>query len=118
MLKLKNQFKIISIYLFVFIGLLFINMNQVMAMQNNKNKQTSEKEPTNEEVDCFFNLLKKQKEIIQTIKLKHPHLKDASFKEIEEWICLDINPKNKLKSSDKKRKAIDLNTIPNEKDTN
>lgn len=41
MLKLKNQFKIISIYLFVFIGLLFINMNQVIAMNNN-NVGTSE----------------------------------------------------------------------------
>ncbi|KOR75222.1 hypothetical protein CPX_001814, partial [Candidatus Phytoplasma pruni] len=37
----KNQFKIISIYLFVFIGLLFINMNQVIAMNNN-NVGTSE----------------------------------------------------------------------------
>ncbi|MDV3147618.1 MAG: SVM family protein [Sweet potato little leaf phytoplasma] len=35
MFKLQNQFKIISIYLFIFLGLLFtMNNNQVMAMNN------------------------------------------------------------------------------------
>ncbi|AOF54642.1 effector, AYWB SAP11-like protein [Maize bushy stunt phytoplasma] len=60
MLKIKNQFKIISIYLFMFIGLLFINMNQVMASpkkeDRGKNVATSkEKETlTKEEVKRFF----------------------------------------------------------------
>ncbi|MDV3197650.1 MAG: SVM family protein, partial [Candidatus Phytoplasma australasiaticum] len=36
MLKLSNQFKIISICLFIFLGLLFINNNnQIKAMNNN-----------------------------------------------------------------------------------
>ncbi|MFB5030010.1 MAG: hypothetical protein WJU30_00568 [Candidatus Phytoplasma pruni] len=41
MFKVKNQFKIISIFLFTFIGLLFIiNNNIVMAMdENNDNPQ-------------------------------------------------------------------------------
>ncbi|MDV3169206.1 MAG: SVM family protein [Candidatus Phytoplasma australasiaticum] len=35
MFKLQNQFKIISICLFIFLGLLFkMNNNQVMAMNN------------------------------------------------------------------------------------
>ncbi|EMR14767.1 MULTISPECIES: SVM family protein [Candidatus Phytoplasma] len=35
MFKLQNQFKIISIYLFIFLGLLFtMNNNQVMAINN------------------------------------------------------------------------------------
>ncbi|WP_017193199.1 SVM family protein [Italian clover phyllody phytoplasma] len=41
MFKLKNQFKIISIYLFIFLGLFLINNNvQIMAIENNKSIQT------------------------------------------------------------------------------
>ncbi|WAN63433.1 SVM family protein, predicted signal peptide [Candidatus Phytoplasma rubi] len=40
MFKLQNQFKIISIYLFIFLGLFLINnSNQVMAMENSNNIQ-------------------------------------------------------------------------------
>ncbi|MDO8078957.1 SVM family protein [Candidatus Phytoplasma aurantifolia] len=35
MFKLQNKSKIIIIYLFIFLGLLLINNNQVIAMENN-----------------------------------------------------------------------------------
>lgn len=39
MIKLKNQFKTIYLFLIIFVGLLFIfNNHQVMATKNNQNK--------------------------------------------------------------------------------
>ncbi len=37
------------------------NNQSVIAMQNNKNQQILEKEPTDEKVNKFFRLVKKQK---------------------------------------------------------
>ncbi|MBS2126617.1 SVM family protein ['Fragaria x ananassa' phyllody phytoplasma] len=117
MFQLKKQFKIIHLCLITFIGLLFIiNNHQLIAMQNNKNKQILQKaQPTDEEVNDFFRLVKKQKEIIQNIKQKYPLLHNASVKEIEEWVCSDINLKTESQSSNKKTTNLDLNTIPEEK---
>ncbi|WP_341266361.1 SVM family protein [Candidatus Phytoplasma fraxini] len=116
MIKLKNQFKIIYLCLITFIGLLFIfNNHQIMAMQNNKNKQILQKEqPNDEEVNDVFRLVKKQKEIIKNIKKQHPHLQNASIKEIEQWICSDIDQKLESQPSNKKQKNqnFDLNIIP------
>ncbi|WP_017193785.1 SVM family protein [Vaccinium witches'-broom phytoplasma] len=52
MFKLKNQFKIIYLCLIIFVGLLFIiNNQQLMAMQNNKNKQKSDVDLMEEAVE-------------------------------------------------------------------
>ncbi|WP_017191936.1 SVM family protein [Poinsettia branch-inducing phytoplasma] len=116
MFKLKNQLNIIYLCLITFIGLLFMNNNNlVMAMENNKNKQILQNEqPIDKEVNDFFRLLKKQKEIIKNIKQKHPHLQNASIKEIEQWICSDIDQKVESQSSNKKQKTknFDLNVVP------
>ncbi|XKW59270.1 SVM family protein [Candidatus Phytoplasma australasiaticum] len=41
MFKLSNQFQIISIYLFIFLGLLFFYNNKIKAMNNNDDPGTS-----------------------------------------------------------------------------
>ncbi|MEC4559254.1 MAG: SVM family protein ['Conium maculatum' witches'-broom phytoplasma] len=52
MVKLKNQIKTIYLGLITYIGLLFIfNNHQVMAMQNNKNKQKNEFDIVEEAID-------------------------------------------------------------------
>ncbi|WEK82326.1 MAG: putative secreted protein, SAP11-like [Candidatus Phytoplasma pruni] len=62
MFKVKNQFKVISIYLFVFISLLFIfNNNQVMAAPKKEHGKgiASSKEPeetTKQDIKNYFEL--------------------------------------------------------------
>lgn len=119
MIKLQNQFKIINACLFMFLGLFFIvNNNSIMAMQSNKSdkgKQISINEPSDEEVNSFFKLLKSANENIQQIKQKHSHLKNASYKEIENWVLYgEVKKQNQPTHINKKQKTIDLNTIPEE----
>ncbi|OIJ44640.1 SVM family protein [Rice orange leaf phytoplasma] len=54
MLKLKKYFKIINVFLLTFLGILLINNNQVMAMENNnKNQQKEEYEEFDEAMDIL-----------------------------------------------------------------
>ncbi|MBX4180334.1 MAG: SVM family protein, partial ['Prunus persica' phytoplasma PP2] len=64
MFKLQNQFKIISICLFVFLGLLFmINNNQVMAMENNNSLDLRSSEHLSIINDKIWSLSVKKQEI-------------------------------------------------------
>uniref|UniRef100_UPI0004752F3A hypothetical protein n=1 Tax=Italian clover phyllody phytoplasma TaxID=1196420 RepID=UPI0004752F3A len=97
---------------------LITSNNSVMAMTNNKGKQISINEPSDEEVNSFFELLKSSKKHIQKIKQKYPYLKNASSREIEEWALYGVvkQQQNQPKHINKKQKTIDLNTIPEEKE--
>ncbi|GLH60542.1 SVM family protein [Paulownia witches'-broom phytoplasma] len=70
MFKLQNQFKIISIYLFTFLGLLFITNNyQVMATGNNDGISENNSVVDNhiDEYNIFRNLLLTQGRISQQL---------------------------------------------------
>ncbi|MDC9032307.1 SVM family protein [Columbia Basin potato purple top phytoplasma] len=70
MIKLQNQFKIISIYLFIFLGLLFITNNyQVIAMNNNDGISENNSVVDNhiDEYNTFRNLLLIQGRISQQL---------------------------------------------------
>ncbi|MGI3136037.1 MAG: SVM family protein [Candidatus Phytoplasma vitis] len=61
MFKLQNQFKIISVCLFTFLGFLFIiNNNQVMAMKKQNSYINKKSKDINNEL---FNLLTNKKEL-------------------------------------------------------
>ncbi|MCQ9618819.1 MAG: SVM family protein [Candidatus Phytoplasma pruni] len=107
MLKLKNQFKIIYLCLITFISLLFIiDNNQIMGMDSNKGKQILNNKINNSnfnelEFNEFCKLIEQRKQITQLQKIINS--KNISIKE------------TKSESSNKKRKALDLNTIPEDK---
>ncbi|AGL90727.1 hypothetical protein PA0288 [Candidatus Phytoplasma australiense] len=108
----KNKLHLLPFFLISCLGLLFITSNnQVMAMENNnKGKTIINNEPSEKEVNEFFQLLKRTKENIFQIKQKNPHLKNFSIREIEEWAC---SP-NKQQPKNKRFKTIDLNKTPEE----
>ncbi|MDV3157520.1 MAG: SVM family protein [Candidatus Phytoplasma australasiaticum] len=61
MFKLSNQFQIISIYLFIFLGLLFFYNNKIKAMNNNDDPGTSNNiYDYSEEYKKYQNLLLEQ----------------------------------------------------------
>ncbi|QTX02923.1 putative secreted protein [Candidatus Phytoplasma luffae] len=107
---IKNKLHLLPFFLISCLGLLFITSNnQVMAMENNnKGKTIINHEPSEKEVNDFFQLSKRTKENICYIRQTIPHLKNASVREIEEWIC---SP-NKQKTKNKRLKTIDLNKKP------
>ncbi len=62
-LRLKKQLYLLTIVLFIFLGLfLFTNNNQVMAMDNKKNYIKNKKTPTDIKNE-LFNLLTNKKEL-------------------------------------------------------
>ncbi|WP_024563505.1 SVM family protein [Candidatus Phytoplasma tritici] len=86
MVKLKNQFKIINIYLFIFLGVLFIINNQkVMAMENNS------KDKSKKDIDI----------IEETIDTLEENVKYFTKKRIQ----INLNKLTKLLSNNKKRNA-------------
>ncbi|QYC31202.1 SVM family protein [Paulownia witches'-broom phytoplasma] len=113
MFKLKKHLLLFKIVLFLVLGLFLIaNNHQVMAMENNKGKQILNDEPSDQEINNFFKLVKKSQENIKQLKQKYPHLKNASIKEIENFLSFNIN-QQQTNNNNKKRK-LDLNTIPEE----
>ncbi|WEK82465.1 MAG: putative secreted protein, SAP11-like [Candidatus Phytoplasma pruni] len=89
MLKLKNQFKIINIYLFVFIGLLFININQVIASPK---KESSDKKRDISKINKSEEKNKKQKEDIKRFYTIHKEFKEYSIEKNNEIIKILENP--------------------------
>ncbi|MDO8168157.1 SVM family protein [Candidatus Phytoplasma melaleucae] len=97
MLKLNNQFKIIYIYLFFFLGLLFINnktlLRKVIAMKNVENNQSKQIEiyheadqPSEQEVYECIQIIKQILKLTHNIKQKNPHLANYSIEEIINWV--------------------------------
>ncbi|MDV3139525.1 MAG: SVM family protein [Candidatus Phytoplasma australasiaticum] len=109
----KNKLHLLPFFLVSCLGLLFvINNNQVMAMNNNnKDKKIKTHEPSDKELNDFFQLLNNSKQIILEIRKTIPYLKNASIKEIDEWARFS----NIQQINNKRLKTIDLNKTP-EKD--
>ncbi|MDO7983679.1 MAG: SVM family protein [Pigeon pea little leaf phytoplasma] len=110
MMRIKKKIHFLPLFLIIYFGLFFlININQVMAMENNnKGKKIINREPSDKEVNNFFQLLNKSKQNISKIKKTNPNLENASIKQIEEWLCSS----NKQQTQNKRFKTIDLNKTP------
>ncbi|MDV3166521.1 MAG: SVM family protein ['Waltheria sp.' little leaf phytoplasma] len=109
-MKIKNKLHLLPFFLISYLGLFaLININPVMAMENNnKGKTITNHEPSDKEVNDFFQLLNKSKQNISEIRKTIPHLKNASIRKIEEWACSS----NKQQIKNKIFKTIDLNKTP------
>ncbi|MDV3143184.1 MAG: hypothetical protein Q8894_02570 [Sweet potato little leaf phytoplasma] len=110
MMQIKNKLHLLPFFLISYLCLFaLININPVMAMKNNdKGKTITNHEPSEKEVNEFFQSLKRTKENICQIRQKNPHLKNASIQEIEKWACSS----NKQQTKNKRFKTIDLNKTP------
>ncbi|PQP79250.1 effector protein [Candidatus Phytoplasma phoenicium] len=86
MFKLQNQFKIISIYLFIFLGLFLITNNSVMAM-NNLNDENS----INNEINKLY---WERKNLATKISYFHIHHLDDDINLQKELHNLDQTIKN------------------------
>ncbi|AGL90058.1 hypothetical protein PA0263 [Candidatus Phytoplasma australiense] len=106
MFKLQNQLKIISICLLAFLGMLLINNNQVMAMENNNL----------EEKEINFSKNKKKLNFIS----EHYKYTNKNQKIKFKKILIDNEPEKKLLKTNKQakkqktKKILNLNTIPEE----
>ncbi|WP_341833633.1 SVM family protein [Candidatus Phytoplasma asteris] len=118
MLKVKKQFKIISVYLFIFLGLLFINNNhQVMAMEKANNH--IDKKAINISIQ-LFDLLRDQKQIVEKIHyFRNKEKKRLNFYEVQQIIKLEqknIELKQKIseikKIFQKNNKKVTFNLKP------
>ncbi|MBT1576984.1 SVM family protein ['Elaeagnus angustifolia' witches'-broom phytoplasma] len=100
MFKLQNQFKIISICLFVFLGLLFmINNNQVMAMENNNSLDLRSSEHLSIINDKIWSLsVKKQEIFILSVSCEDQRTKSILEKRYFRYIKMIKNLEQQRKS--------------------
>ncbi|WP_017192623.1 SVM family protein [Italian clover phyllody phytoplasma] len=109
MFKLKNQFKIISIYLFIFLGLLLVNNNLLMA--NNANSNTNI--PRNNNVD---NNILTQIRTLHDLLLNEANLFQELYNATRDNLPQDIiiNLKNQIRNIHIQSENIRINILPNQ----
>ncbi|BAD04662.1 MAG: putative secreted protein, SAP67-like [Candidatus Phytoplasma asteris] len=96
MFKLQNQFKIIRVFLFTFLGFLIINNNQVMAM-GNKNSNNNSEISNDKEYALYI-----QAEIAIKSELTNLQLNNAKKSELlhkQQFITTEIEKYNKRQNN-------------------